>query len=73
MNEELDLETLDSVVAGVSNEIGENAELSNENLYRRQQIEKLKKEKEALEALGKDSDEMSMDELDNVRAGMSRR
>ena len=40
---------------------------------RRQQIEKLKKEKEALEALGKDSDEMSMDELDNVRAGMSRR
>lgn len=73
MNEELDLETLDSVVAGVSYEIGENAALSNENLYRRQQIEKLKKEKEALEALGKDSDEMSMDELDNVRAGMSRR
>lgn len=69
MNEELDLETLDSVVAGVSHEIGENAALSNENLYRRQQIEKLKKEKEAL---GKDSDEMSMDELDNV-AGMSRR
>ena len=31
------------------------------------------KEKEALEALGKDSDEMSMDELDNVRSGMSRR
>lgn len=73
MNEELDLETLDSVVADVSHEIGENATLSNENLYRRQQIEKLKKEKEALEALGKDSDEMSMDELDNVRAGMSRR
>lgn len=73
MNEELDLETLDSVVAGVSHEIGENATLSNENLYRRQQIEKLKKEKEALEALGKDSDEMSMDELDNVRVGMSRR
>lgn len=73
MNEELDLETLDSVVAGVSHEIGENATLSNENSYRRQQIEKLKKEKEALEALGKDSDEMSMDELDNVRAGMSRR
>lgn len=73
MHEELDLETLDSVVAGVSHEIGENAALSNENLYRRQQIEKLKKEKEALEALGKDSDEMSMDELDNVRAGMSRR
>lgn len=73
MNEELDLETLDSVVAGVSHEIGENAALINENLYRRQQIEKLKKEKEALEALGKDSDEMSMDELDNVRAGMSRR
>ena len=73
MNEELDLETLDSVVAGVSHEISENAALSNENLYRRQQIEKLKKEKEALEALGKDSDEMSMDELDNVRAGMSRR
>lgn len=71
MNEELDLETLDSVVAGVSHEIGENAALSNENLYRRQQIEKLKKE--ALEALGKDFDEMSMDELDNVRAGMSRR
>ena len=70
MNEELDLETLDSVVAGVSHEIGENAALSNENLYRRQQIEKLIKEKEAL---GKDSDEMSMDELDNVRAGMSRR
>ena len=70
MNEELDLETLDSVVAGVSHEIGENAALSNENLYRRQQIEKLKKEKEDL---GKDSDEMSMDELDNVRAGMSRR
>jgi len=70
MNEELDLETLDSVVAGVSHEIGENAALSNENLYRRQQIEKLKKEKEAL---GKDSDEMSMDELDNVRSGMSRR
>ena len=70
MNEELDLETLDSVVAGVSHEIGENAALSNENLYRRQQIEKLKKEKEAL---GKDSDEMFMDELDNVRAGMSRR
>lgn len=73
MNEELDLETLDSVVAGVSHEIGENAALINENLYRRQQIEKLKKEKEALEALGKDSDEMSMDELDNVRAGISRR
>ena len=73
MNDELDLETLDSVVAGVSHETGENATLSNENLYRRQQIEKLKKEKEALEALGKDSDEMSMDELDNVRAGMSRR
>lgn len=73
MNEELDLETLDSVVAGVSHEIGENATLSNEKLYRRQQIEKLKKEKEALEALGKDSDEMSMDELDNVRVGMSRR
>lgn len=70
MNEELDLETLDSVVAGVSHEIGENAALSNENLYRRQQIEKLKKEKESL---GKDSDEMSMDELDNVRSGMSRR
>ena len=70
MNEELDLETLDSVVAGVSHEIGENAALSNENLYRRQQIEKLKKEKEAL---GKDSDELSMDELDNVRSGMSRR
>lgn len=68
MNEELDLETLDSVVAGVSHEIGENAALSNENLYRRQQIEKLKKE-----TLGKDSDEMSMDELDNVRSGMSRR
>ena len=70
MNEELDLETLDSVVAGVSHEIGENATLSNENLYRRQQIEKLKKEKETL---GKNSDEMSMDELDNVRSGMSRR
>ena len=40
MNEELDLETLDSVVGGVSHEIGENAALSNENLYRRQQIEK---------------------------------
>ena len=73
MNEELDLETLDSVVAGVSHEICENAKLRNENLYRRQQIEKLNKEKQALEALGKDSDEMSMDELDNVRAGMSRR
>ena len=73
MNEELDLETLDSVVAGVSHEIGENATLSNEILYRRQQIEKLKKQKKALEALGKDSDEMSMDELDNVCAGMSRR
>lgn len=73
MNEELDLETLDGVVAGVSHEIGEDAALSNESLYRRQQIEKLKKEKEALEALGKDSDEMSMDELDNVRAGMSRK
>ena len=73
MNEELDLETLDGVVAGVSHEMGEDAALSNESLYRRQQIEKLKKEKEALEALGKDSDEMSMDELDNVRAGMSRR
>lgn len=70
MNEELDLETLDGVVAGVSHEIGEDAALSNESLYRRQQIEKLKKEKEAL---GKDSDEMSMDELDNVRAGMSRK
>ena len=53
--------------------IGEDAALSNESLYRRQQIEKLKKEKEALEALGKDSDEMSMDELDNVRAKMSRK
>ena len=73
MNEELDLETLDGVVAGVSHEIGEDAALSDESLYRRQQIEKLKKEKEALEALGKDSDEMSMDELDNVRAGMSRK
>lgn len=73
MNEELDLENLDGVVAGVSHEIGENTALSNESLYRRQQIEKLKKEKEALEALGKDPDEMSMDELDNVRAGMSRR
>ncbi len=73
MNEELDLETLDGVVAGVSHEMGEDAALSNESLYRRQQIEKLKKEKEALEALGKDSDEMSMDELDNVRAGMSRK
>ena len=72
-NEELDLETLDGVVAGVSHEMGEDAALSNESLYRRQQIEKLKKEKEALEALGKDSDEMSMDELDNVRAGMSRK
>ena len=40
MSEELDLETLDSVVAGVSHEIGENATLSKENLYRRQQIKK---------------------------------
>ena len=30
-------------------------------------------EKEALEALAKDPDEMSMDELDNVHAGMFRR
>lgn len=45
MNEELNLATLDSVVAGVSHKIGENATLSNENLYRRQQIEKLKKKK----------------------------
>lgn len=73
MNKELDLETLDKVVAGVSHEQGENIVLNNESLYRKEQIEKLKKEKEALEALGKDSDEMSMDELDNVRAGMSRR
>jgi len=73
MNEELDLESLDSVVAGVSHKIGEDTALSNESLYRKEQIEKLKKEKEALEALDKDPDEMSMDELDNVRAGMSRR
>lgn len=73
MNKELDLETLDKVVAGVSHEQGENIALNNESLYRKEQIEKLKKEKEALVALNKDRDEMSIDELDNVRAGMPRR
>ena len=73
MDKELDLETLDKVVAGVSHELGENTALNNESLYRKEQIEKLKKEKEALEALSKDPDEMSIDELDNVHAGMSRR
>ena len=48
MNKELDLETLDKVVAGVSHEQGENIALNNESLYRKEQIEKLKKEKEAL-------------------------
>ena len=73
MNKELDLETLDKVVAGVSHEQGENIALNNESLYRKEKIEKLKKEKEALVALSKDRDEMSIDELDNVRAGMPRR
>lgn len=73
MNKELDIETLDKVVAGVSREQGENIALNNESLYRKEQIEKLKKEKEALVALNKGRDEMSIDELDNVRAGMPRR
>lgn len=73
MNKELDLETLDGIVAGVSHELGENTALNNESLYRKEQIEKLKKEKETLEALSKDPDEMSINELDNVHAGMSRR
>ncbi len=73
MNKELDLETLDKVVGGVSHEVAEDAASKDASLFRSQQIEKLKQEKEALKALSKDLDELSMEELDNVRAGMSRR
>ncbi len=71
--DELSMDELDNVVGAVPHEIAVIAALKNESLYRKQQIEELKKEKEALEALAKDQDEMSMDELDNVRAGMFRR
>ena len=73
MDKELDLETLDKVVGGVSHEVAEDASLKDASLFRSQQIEKLKQEKEALKALSKDLDELSTEELDNVRAGMSRR
>ena len=71
--DELSMDELDNVVGAVPHEIAVIAALKNESLYRKQQIEKLKKEKEALEALANNPDEMSMDELDNVHAGMFRR
>ena len=48
MDKELNLEELDKVVAGVSHEVAEADVLDKESLYRRQQIEKLKKEKGAV-------------------------
>ena len=48
MDKELNLEELDKVVAGVSHEVAEADALDKESLYRRQQIEKLKKEKGAV-------------------------
>lgn len=66
---ELNLEELDKVIAGTSHEVAEADALSKESLYRKEQIEKLEKEllKQTLE-----SDELSMDELDNIHAGMRR-
>ena len=71
MDKELNLEELDKVVAGVSHEVAEADVLDKESLYRRQQIEKLKKEKELLKQT-LETDELSMDELDNIHAGMRR-
>lgn len=71
MDKELNLEELDKVVAGVSHEVAEADALDKESLYRRQQIEKLKKEKELLKQT-LETDELSLDELDNIHAGMRR-
>lgn len=71
MDKELNLEELDKVVAGVSHEVAEADVLDKESLYRRQQIEKLKKEKELLKQT-LETDELSLDELDNIHAGMRR-
>lgn len=71
MDKELNLEELDKVVAGVSHEVAEADALAKESLYRRQQIEKLKKEKELLKQT-LETDELSLDELDNIHAGMRR-
>lgn len=71
MDRELNLEELDNVIAGTSHEVADNDALNKESLYRKEQIEKLKKEKELLKQT-LESDELSMDELDNIHAEMRR-
>lgn len=69
MKDELNLEALDEIIAGAPKSVAEENAINKANIYRKEQIERLKKEKAALEKL-KESDELSLDELDNVRAGI---
>lgn len=45
MDRELNLEELDKVIAGTSHEVAEADALNKESLYRKEQIEKLKKKR----------------------------
>jgi len=47
-DKELNLEDLENILSGVPREIAEDIALENSNLYRQQQIEKLKRQKEEL-------------------------
>lgn len=69
MKDELNLEALDEIIAGAPKSVAEENAINNASAYRKEQIERLKKEKATLEQL-KESDELSLDELDNVRAGI---
>lgn len=58
---ELNEEQLESVLAGNLKGMGEEFALDNEELFRKKQIEELKKEKELLEALNNSNLEKEQD------------
>ena len=66
---ELNLEDLDKVTAGGNRELSEESALKNSDLYRKEQIERLKQEKERL--LEMKNKELTLEELDQVMAGQN--
>lgn len=66
---ELNLEDLDKVTAGGNRELSEESALDNSELYRKTQIEKLKKERDKL--LEIKNKELTLEELDKVMAGQN--
>lgn len=71
MNEELNFGELENIVGGVNGNVAEDIALNNSNNFRKEQIERLKEEREKLVNMS-NNQELSMEELDKVIAGIHR-